>query len=296
MKTVIKCGPRIKQLRECKGWTQEHLESVSGVAARTIQRVESDQTKNPETLAAIAAAFDLSVGDLGQRFRVAESQPPKALLIESAADFGVAMQRAHHDYVIRRLTKTTERIEDAIQSISEDLQYIDPDEPELFTAFLESLRHPIEELHAEGLGLFSIQESFDRFFRFPPDEQAVSFENWTRGHFIIIPRFCCFRVGGRASLEKLHRFNAACPEAIIQVLRMFQEEIEVGVFTTVLAVLAPQPSGNVPIVWCDSCFPVQADGSHLTINYLATVLGRTEAELEVLISQDLEDIPIIGHA
>jgi transcriptional regulator with XRE-family HTH domain len=296
MKTVIKYGPRIKQLREDKGWTQEHLESVAGVAVRTIQRVESDQTKNPETLAAIAAAFDVVVGDLGQKFRVAESKPPKALLIESAADFGMAMQRAHHEFAIRRLTKTTERAEEIVQSITEDLQYISPDEPELFNSFLQSLIGPLEELHSEGLGLFSIQESFDRFLRFNPDEQAIPFEGWTRGHFIIVPRFGCFRIGGQASREKLHRFSAACPEAITQILKMFQEEIEVGIFATALAVLAPKPGGSEPVVWCDSCFPVQADGSRLTMGYLATVLGRTETELERLISQQLEDFPIIGHA
>jgi transcriptional regulator with XRE-family HTH domain len=296
MKTVIYYGPRVKQRREDKGWTQEHLEEVSGVTVRTIQRIESDRTKSPDTLAAIAAAFDVAVGDLGQRFRVAESKPPKALMIESPADFGIAIQRAHHEYVIRRLTKTTERTEELIASITEDLRYISPDEPELFDSFLKSLNDPLTELESLGLGLFSIQENFDRFLKSSPDQKPVPFEGWTRGHFIIIPRFGCFRVGGLASPEKLHRFNAACPEAINQVLKMFQEEIEVGIFSNALAVMAPQPGRNEPIAWCDSCFPNQPDGSRLTMAYFASVLGRTESELEQLMIQEMEDAQIIGLA
>ena len=44
MKSVIRYGQRFKELREARGWTQEHLEQLTGIAVRTIQRV--DQTQN----------------------------------------------------------------------------------------------------------------------------------------------------------------------------------------------------------------------------------------------------------
>jgi transcriptional regulator with XRE-family HTH domain len=296
MKTVTKYGQRIKELREQKGWTQEHLEELTGIAVRTIQRVESDQTKGPETLAAIAAAFDLTVGELGQRYSVAESKPPTAILIESAADFGVAMQRAHHDYVIQRLTQTNDRVEDLISSITEDLQYISPDEAGLFESFIRSLREPIEEIHALGFGIFAIQQTRDRFIKLTPDARPTAIENWTHGKFIIIPRFGCFRVGGPSSREKLHRFHPGCRDAVRELLTMFKEELQVGVFANALQALLPQPNSEAVDAWCEECFPVQPDGSRLTLAYMALITGRSETELEQLLCGDLGDIPIVGHA
>jgi len=296
MKTEIRYGQRIKELREAKGWTQEHLEELSGVNVRTIQRVESDQTKAPETLAAIGSAFDLSVGELGQRYRITESKPPTAILIETAADFGVAMQRAHHDYVFQRLTKTTDRVEDLIGSITEDLQYVSPDEGGIFESFIRSLREPLEEMHALGFGIFAIQETRDRLLRLTPDSKPTEFENWTHGKFIIIPRYGCFRPGGPKSKEKLHRFHAGCKAAIGELLTMFKEEREVGVYANALHALLPQPDAAPVDAWCDECFPLQPDGSRLTFTYMATVIGKSEAELEQMLAADLGDLPIVGHA
>ena len=53
MRQEFRYGKKIQQLREQKGWTQDHLAAVAGLEPRTIQRVEN-QTKNPETLLAIA--------------------------------------------------------------------------------------------------------------------------------------------------------------------------------------------------------------------------------------------------
>lgn len=296
MKTEIRYGKRIKELREAKGWTQEQLEGLSGITVRTIQRVEGDQTKAPETLAAIGSAFDLTVGELGQRYRVTESRPPTAILIETAADFGVAMQRAHHDYVFQRLTTTTDEVEDLINFITEDLPYIRPNEGGIFESFIRSLREPIEALHALGFGIFAIQETRDRILRFTPNSKPTEFENWTHCKFIIIPRYGCFRPGGPKSGEKLHRFNAGCKAAVDELLTLFREEGEVGVFANGLHALVPQPNAAPVDDWCDTCFPLQPDGSRLTFAYMATVLGKSEAELEQMVKAEREDMPIVGHA
>jgi transcriptional regulator with XRE-family HTH domain len=55
---------RIAELRRARGWTQERLSAVSGVAVRTIQRLESGQDANAETLTLIANALDVPVSDL----------------------------------------------------------------------------------------------------------------------------------------------------------------------------------------------------------------------------------------
>jgi transcriptional regulator with XRE-family HTH domain len=62
MKKVVSYGERIRELREKKAWTQEDLTEFAGLeSVRTVQRVEKNQTRSPETLRAIAGAFNVDV-------------------------------------------------------------------------------------------------------------------------------------------------------------------------------------------------------------------------------------------
>lgn len=54
----------VRQMREQRAWSQEHLTEVSGLSLRTIQRVEADGNASHETRLALAAAFDCSLADL----------------------------------------------------------------------------------------------------------------------------------------------------------------------------------------------------------------------------------------
>lgn len=55
---------RLRSLREQRGWSQEQLADVSGLSARTIQRVEASGTASLETRMALAAALELAPSDL----------------------------------------------------------------------------------------------------------------------------------------------------------------------------------------------------------------------------------------
>lgn len=55
---------RISDLRRLRGWTQEYLAEESGVAARTIQRLEAGNDANLETLSMVANALEVPVRDL----------------------------------------------------------------------------------------------------------------------------------------------------------------------------------------------------------------------------------------
>ncbi len=64
----------IRQEREKRAWSQEHLAGVTGLALRTIQRIESTGTASYESAGAIAAVFELPVtalrdGELGPAAR-----------------------------------------------------------------------------------------------------------------------------------------------------------------------------------------------------------------------------------
>jgi transcriptional regulator with XRE-family HTH domain len=55
---------RIGELRRARGWTQERLAVESGVAGRTIQRLEAGNDASLDTIALIANALEVPVRDL----------------------------------------------------------------------------------------------------------------------------------------------------------------------------------------------------------------------------------------
>lgn len=55
---------RIRDLRKAEGWTQERLADSSGVAVRTIQRIEAGDEGSFETLTALARTLSVPVKDL----------------------------------------------------------------------------------------------------------------------------------------------------------------------------------------------------------------------------------------
>jgi transcriptional regulator with XRE-family HTH domain len=69
---------KIRQLRETRGWSQEHLAEVAGISARTVQRVEAEGNAAPESRMAIAAALEIEAAELGLAPVVAPSVPRKA--------------------------------------------------------------------------------------------------------------------------------------------------------------------------------------------------------------------------
>jgi transcriptional regulator with XRE-family HTH domain len=49
----------VQKLRLKKGWSQQQLAELSGLSARTIQRLEAGQPASTETLKSLAAVFDV---------------------------------------------------------------------------------------------------------------------------------------------------------------------------------------------------------------------------------------------
>ena len=54
----------IQKLRLQRGWSQEQLAELSGLSARTIQRLERGQTASVESLKALASVFDVEFSQL----------------------------------------------------------------------------------------------------------------------------------------------------------------------------------------------------------------------------------------
>jgi transcriptional regulator with XRE-family HTH domain len=65
--TKIALSVLVRTEREKRNWTQEQLAEIADVSPRTIQRLEADGTHSPETLRAVAGAFDVDCQDLIKR-------------------------------------------------------------------------------------------------------------------------------------------------------------------------------------------------------------------------------------
>jgi len=61
----MKIDPQIlRQLREERSWTQEHLADAAGVSLRTVQRIEREGNASADSRLALAAAFGVNVSIL----------------------------------------------------------------------------------------------------------------------------------------------------------------------------------------------------------------------------------------
>lgn len=54
----------VRERRQQKGWSQEQLAQLSGLSARTIQRIEQGHNPGLESLKSLAAVFGVQVADL----------------------------------------------------------------------------------------------------------------------------------------------------------------------------------------------------------------------------------------
>ena len=67
---------RLKQLRQQRAWSQEHLAALTGLSVRTIQRLETNGAAAHESRLALAAAFGLDPADLAPAPEPAPHIPP----------------------------------------------------------------------------------------------------------------------------------------------------------------------------------------------------------------------------
>lgn len=63
----------VKKYRLKNGWSQEHLAQISGLSARTIQRIEQGQKAGLESLKCLAAVFEVNITDLIQEETMIEA-------------------------------------------------------------------------------------------------------------------------------------------------------------------------------------------------------------------------------
>ena len=60
----------VQKLRLMRGWSQQQLADLSGLSARTIQRIESGMPASAETLKSLAAVFEVHFSTLSQEINM----------------------------------------------------------------------------------------------------------------------------------------------------------------------------------------------------------------------------------
>lgn len=67
-------GENVKNLRLERGWTQEHLASVTGRSVRAIQRVEKSGICDLETRSALASVFQIDAAQLDGKKKIEQAK------------------------------------------------------------------------------------------------------------------------------------------------------------------------------------------------------------------------------
>ena len=78
----------IRKLREDRAWSQEHLAAVAGLSARTIQRVEAENSASRETRMAIAVALGIELAQLSALPASDTAAAPAAPATAAPAPYG----------------------------------------------------------------------------------------------------------------------------------------------------------------------------------------------------------------
>jgi transcriptional regulator with XRE-family HTH domain len=287
MRTEFRYGNKVRQLREQRAWTQEQLAEAAGVQPRTIQRLERDQTKSPETLQAVAGAFDVGLDALRTTWRIAESRLVRTLFVTACSDFIMAEQ-THTWHAFGRSIMAPlkdnyhEHVEHLVEQVFADRELIEPEETDLWRCHVNSIKKPLQELFDLGLAFYLMDECRDLFLKPIGELKPLSdyIENWQIRHFLLVPNYGCFQL---TQADQMHRFNASCRAASEALFRTAKEEnTGAHVFTNALYAIM-QPGGERNVRWCDTCFPLLPGGGRISFEYIQQITGWDRAELDALI-------------
>jgi transcriptional regulator with XRE-family HTH domain len=278
MKTEYRYGRKIKETREALGWTQEQLAVAADIETRTVQRVEKDVTKSPETLQAIAGAFDVDLRCLRSTRLIPESRLVRTYFVDSQEQFvGVEESHRWHAYTRSIMAPMSEKgrnqVNDLLDQIFADRELIEPDERELWKCYVEQIEEPLTALFDLNLAFFILGERRDILLRdtefLKPEKPYI--DDWRIQYSFVVPRHGCLQTSPAAPV---HRFDRNCEEAGEAVFRAIKEEnVGLHIFNNALVAISKDTN------WCEKCFPRHSDGSRLSLDYLEQVTGLNRTQL-----------------
>jgi len=285
MKQEIRYGKKIVEVRQARGWTQEHLAEVTGLEVRTIQRAEKDQTKGRETLLAIAGAFDVNLADLQTVRLMPEHRFLRAELVTSYRQF-LSVEAAHKSELFSKAILTqlgeTSDTEELWDQVFTDWDVISPEDFDLWQAYSADVKEPITTLFDRGYAIFTVDEYTESILRPVGDIKPLRpWIDWTLRHHALVNRHGCYKTAG-----KLHRFDVACKEGSEQFLEGIRSR-NGGMLVWPNAVFPAFGPEHDSFSWCDECFPLKETG-RVDEEYIAAVMGMSVNKFRQIIALHAE--------
>ena len=286
MRQEIRYGKKIVELKRERGWTQEHLAEATRLEVRTIQRAEKDKTKGPETLQAIAGAFDVELADMQTVRLIPEHRFLRAELVTSYRQF-LSVETAHRSEMFSKvvLTQLDDKsdIEELWEQVFCDWDVISPEDSDLWQAYCADVKEPITALFDRGFAIFTVDEYTESILRpvagIKPERPWI---DWTVRHHALVNRHGCYKTAG-----KLHRFDMACRQGCEQFLEGIRKRNgEMLVWpNAVFPAFGPEHDS---FSWCDECFPPKEGRLRVDEDYIASIMGLSVNELRQIIAVQAE--------
>lgn len=151
---------RIKSLRKQHGWSQAQLADISRVSERTIQRAESGDAVDPDTIQALARAFEITVEQLQSPTKQAKSGTPKVRFLirvatgKEAFDIVGAADLSEFDHDEAASKEEAVAIGDFFQELKDASEIWSEIEPANRVEITFSFTDRIRELEAMGFYVF----------------------------------------------------------------------------------------------------------------------------------------------
>ena len=294
MKTEYRYGKKIKEAREARGWTQEQLALAADIETRTVQRVESGLTRSPETLQAIAGAFDVDLRFLRSAWLIPESRLVGAHFVDSQERF-VNVEETHRWHAYSRAIMAPmadeglKQVNDLLDQIFADRELIEPDERELWKCYVEQIEEPLAALFDLKMAIFILDERQDLLLRdtgfLKPEKPYI--DDWRVQYFLVVPQHGCFQINPSAPL---HRFNENCAKAGEAVFQAIKKENGLHIFNNALMAISENTN------WCEECFPLHSDGSRLNFDYVEQITGLNRTQLYELFEAESGEQHLQGLA
>lgn len=164
---------RVKELRENRNWTQDHLAAVSRVSIRTIQRIENGALASADSLEALARALDVQVADLNasESDTAAKSPEPQLLLRLTTGQQLMTLVADTHMYSFNHAEVTEPADVEAIAGFLQEVQDYGDILSELEAGervrAAARLGEMIRELEALGFWIFSLADSMEKIGSIP---------------------------------------------------------------------------------------------------------------------------------
>jgi DNA-binding XRE family transcriptional regulator len=170
--TNVKRGQFVKKQRRARGWTQEQLATVADVTVRTIQRLESGESPRPETLMAVAQAFDMQVEQLNPATDSISDVPAQKYVhllprLATGSDLTAVISRAHQfqfEHDEDNDPRSIGAMKDVLKALSADVVRLLDAKPEERHVVEAELTREFVGLQDLGYYLFGIVRVIPRFF------------------------------------------------------------------------------------------------------------------------------------